>query len=96
MDNVWSRIEELTAHLCARLGSHGYRVFSPRGEGERSGIVTFLPPTDVDATHLKRVVGQLQQKNIVIAAREGRLRASPHFYNTREQLDTLVDALVKE
>jgi len=96
IDNVWLRIEELTAHLCERLTSHGYRVFSPRGDGERSGIVTFEPPTDTDRTELKRIVGRLQQMNIVIAAREGRLRVSPHFYNTREQLDALIDALVKE
>jgi selenocysteine lyase/cysteine desulfurase len=96
IDNVWSRIEELTAHLCRRLASHGYRVFSPRSDGERSGIVTFDPPAATDRAAVKRIVDRLQQKNIIIAAREGRLRASPHFYNTTEQLDALIDALVKE
>ena len=28
-----------------------------------------------------------------IAVREGRLRASPHFYNTEEQIDRLIAAL---
>ena len=28
-----------------------------------------------------------------IAVREGRLRASPHFYNTEEQIDRLMEHL---
>jgi len=34
-----------------------------------------------------------KEKQTEIAFREGRLRASPHFYNTEEQIDRLVDAL---
>jgi selenocysteine lyase/cysteine desulfurase len=33
------------------------------------------------------------EKKIEIAFRENRLRASPHFYNTEEQIDQLVAAL---
>ena len=42
---------------------------------------------------LKKIVADLEKQGIVIVVREGRLRASPHFYNTDEQIDRLVAAL---
>jgi selenocysteine lyase/cysteine desulfurase len=94
-ETVWRRIEALTAHLCARLASRGYRVLSPRGEGERSGIVGFAaPPPEFRATPpLPEIVLALERKGVVIALREGRLRASPHFYQGTEQIDRLLGAL---
>ena len=75
IDNVWSRIEALTSQLCTGLGRKGYRVFSPREDGQKSGIVAFQPP--VGAGELQQIVAELEKKNIVIVVREGRLRASP-------------------
>jgi len=95
IDTVWERIEAITARLCDGLSRKGYRVFSPRGDGERSGIVVFEPPEGV----MRRIpppgqiVADLEKQGIVIVMREGRLRASPHFYNTSEQIDTLINAL---
>lgn len=88
---IWSRIEALTTRLCDGLASKGYRVFSPRGRGERSGIVVFEPPSGGGSC--ADVVAALRRQDIVIVVREGRLRASPHFYNTQEQIDHLLDAL---
>lgn len=91
LDEVWRRLETLTDHLCQRLPDKGYTVFSPRKtSSEKSGIVIFSPPEGKDP---KRIVGQLQQQGIYLVVREGRLRASPHFYNTIDQIDALVDAL---
>ncbi len=94
---VWSRVEALTTRLCEALEAKGYPVFSPRASpGERSGIVIFdLPAPLRDRTDPKQLVAELQKQNIVIVVREGRLRASPHFYNTPAQIDRLVDALPK-
>lgn len=99
IENIWSRIESLTARLCDGLKSKGYRVFSPRGAGERSGIVVFdlplpLPPPDGrNVPAAEKIVAELETRGIIIVVREGRLRASPHFYNTPEQIDQLVGAL---
>ncbi|MEM8737418.1 MAG: aminotransferase class V-fold PLP-dependent enzyme [Planctomycetota bacterium] len=91
---VWSRVEALTARLCAGLEDRGYTVFSPRErESERSGIVVFEPGPAGGGVDPRRVVFDLQQAGIVVALREGRLRASPHFYNTPQQMDRLVAAL---
>lgn len=95
IENIWSRVEALTARLCDGLAGKGYRMFSPRGDGERSGIIAFEPPLqDVRRTPpLTQIVADLEKQGIVIVVREDRLRASPHFYNTPRQIDALVDAL---
>lgn len=94
---VWQRIESLTQRLCDGLVAKGYRVFSPRREpAERSGIVVFEADrrgVGQDSGAAQRVASDLAKRNIVVAVREGRLRASPHFYNTEAQMDRLVAAL---
>lgn len=92
---VWSRVEGLTTRLCDGLNARGYPVYSPRqNPGERSGIVIFdLPESQRDTLDPRRLVADLQKQGIVIVMREGRLRASPHFYNTEAQIDRLIEAL---
>ena len=51
----------------------------------------FEPPDE--APTLPQIVADLERQGIVIVVREGRLRASPHFYNTPAQIDRLVEAL---
>ena len=96
VDTIWSRIEALTARFCEGLRTKGYRLFSPRDSAaERSGIVVFEPPLPSLRTTPppEQIQSALQQRGIVVAIRGGRLRASPHFYNTADQIDALVDAL---
>lgn len=91
LDNVWSKIDVLNANLRIGLKSKGYRVISPDGEDERSGIVTFMPQReDISA---KQVAGELEKQGVVVAVRMGRLRSSLHFYNREDQVDRLLDAL---
>ncbi|MEX0776364.1 MAG: aminotransferase class V-fold PLP-dependent enzyme [Phycisphaeraceae bacterium] len=95
-DEIWRRLEALTARLCEGLREKGYRIFSPRGEGERSGIVIFDPPESRDTGRIPdptQIVADLEQQGIIIVMREGRLRASPHFYNTAGQIERLIEAL---
>jgi len=89
IDLVQQRILALTDQLCAGLQDRGYQVFSSRRPGEASGIVTFTSPAHDPA----QIVAQLEHQKIIIVLREGRLRASPHFYNTPEQIDQLLAAL---
>jgi selenocysteine lyase/cysteine desulfurase len=91
-DTIWQRIEQRTARLCEGLQQKGYRIFSPREtEAERSAIVIFEPPES--AGDPEKITQHLAQQQIHIVLRNGRLRASPHFYNTLEQMDQLVEAL---
>lgn len=91
LETVWSRIDALCQHLRGRVSEKGYAIVTPPGPAERSGIVAFDPPGDIRSNPV--TIKQLSDQGIVIAERMGHLRASPHFYNSIEQIDQLVDAL---
>lgn len=79
----------LSGYLAERLSSKGYNVVSSRLPGETSAVVT--------CTHKQHSPRELYRlllaKNIFTAPRANRLRISPHFYNTREEVDALIEAL---
>ena len=93
MQAVEARILGLTQHAIAGLERLGYPVVSPQGPGERSGIVCFTPhPQRQDRTP-QQMVDDLAARNIAAAARGTVIRISPHFYNTIEEIDTLLNVL---
>lgn len=93
VETIYERVDALNMHLRDGLASKGWRVISPPEPQERSGMVVFDPGEANGDVSLKRIAGQLEADGIIIALRGGRLRASPHFYNTTQQIDKLVDAL---
>ncbi len=92
VDNICARLLFLTDRLVTGLRDKGYRVFSPRERQESSGIVAFSS----DLHDHNQIQRHLQSEHrLVIAARRGKLRASPHFYNTEKEIDQLVELLPK-
>jgi selenocysteine lyase/cysteine desulfurase len=90
VDAVAGRMKALTDRLIEGVEGKGYRVVSPRAEGEWSGIVSFVSDRhDHQAAWRKLRV----EEKTEIAVRGGRLRVSMHFYNTEEQVDRLVGRL---
>jgi selenocysteine lyase/cysteine desulfurase len=86
---VESTILRLSDRLRVELPLRGYTlVFSPEAK-ERSGIVSFRHPRMVPA----EVHQRLRDAGIVISLRADFLRASPHFYNSDEDISRLLDAL---
>jgi cysteine desulfurase/selenocysteine lyase len=90
IDAIFQRVVGLTDRLVAGLKDKGYRIVSSRRPGEASGIVAFTTEAHDQEALRKHLLGEYK---IVIALREGRLRASPHFYNTEQEIDRLIDAL---
>jgi selenocysteine lyase/cysteine desulfurase len=88
---IHRRVAALTAYLRRRLTEKKYRVISSDRPGETSGIIAFESPQGREKH--SAIVHELEQKRIIIAERVGRLRASPHFYNTSDDIDRLVEAL---
>ncbi len=88
-----SRIEEhlavLGRELCERLQAKGYRVVSSRRPGETSGIFCFTHPR----FSAQELAARLEQRGIIVSARLGRLRISPHLYNTLEEIVEVVAQL---
>jgi cysteine desulfurase/selenocysteine lyase len=90
IEDIQVRVKQNTDLLVEGLRSRGWKVHSPRTPSEWSGIVSFSSDrheTDEVRKHLR------SEFKIVLANRLGRLRASPHFYNTPEEMRQLVDAL---
>lgn len=83
------RVQSVTNLLVDRLAGVGASVYSSRQPGEWSGIVSFEWPSG-DPRRLKL---HCLQRQVMISYRDGRLRASPHFYNNASDIDALLDAL---
>ncbi|MCI0458125.1 MAG: aminotransferase class V-fold PLP-dependent enzyme [Gemmataceae bacterium] len=81
-----ARVLELTDYLCARAEAAGLGVFSSRRPGEKSGIVSLTAP----GADVRQLVKRCREQGIVINQRAGRLRVSPHCYNTFEEIDRLL------
>jgi len=88
---IAERVLELTDYLCDKAQRAGCEVYSSRRPEDKSGIVSImLPGADV-----RQTVKQCRAEGIVVNQRAGRVRISPHCYNTHGEIDRLVDTLVK-
>jgi cysteine desulfurase / selenocysteine lyase len=85
LDRIERRVLELAEFTADVLRRSGATIVN-----ENTHIVAAHWP-DRDASALAR---ELQAQRIIVAARHGNLRVSPHFYNTEEDLDRLKNALV--
>ena len=83
----YHRVLKVTDHLIDGLKKKGRRILTPLHSDRRSGIVVFEDP-DPPATFKK-----LKSLNITLASRVNSIRASPHYYNTEEEIDKLLAAL---
>ncbi len=88
--NIQSYLETLTDHLCERLRNTDYEVVSSRRSGEKSQIVCIRHNAGLTSMDL---YSHLKKRDIITAPRGDRLRISPHFYNSFEDIDELVNAL---
>lgn len=87
---IQAYLESLTDHLCDRLRNTRFKVVSPRRAGEKSQIVCIRNTAGLSSMD---TYAHLKKRNIITAPRGDRLRISPHFYNTIEEIDQLVNAL---
>jgi selenocysteine lyase/cysteine desulfurase len=86
-DTIEARIFELTDYLIDRLRAQGCAIVSPvTHRGERSGIVSFRPP----AIDLPTFAERLHAAGVIVSMRGDAIRVSPHFYNTIEDLERLL------
>lgn len=88
-DTVKERIYELAEYLSNRLREVGFKVLSDSFDERRTGIVV-ASREEVDS---RRLVKELLDRNIVVKERLGRIRFSPHIYNSFEQLDRTAEEI---
>jgi cysteine desulfurase/selenocysteine lyase len=84
---VEARIIALCDYLVDGLRRKGRPIVTPLVEGRRSGIVCFGVE---DAVNL---VERLIERDVIVSAREGKVRAGIHFYNDEDDVDRLLAEL---
>jgi selenocysteine lyase/cysteine desulfurase len=89
IEDIGQRVLALTDRLVGGLRGQGASVLSPRSEGRASGIVSFTLPDQAPAATARRLVSH----GVFVVARRGGVRASPHFYNSEEEIDRLLAIL---
>jgi len=87
IENIQKRILKLTDHLIESVKSLGLKLQTPEEPQYRSGVVNFK----ID--NPKEVAESLNRKGIIVSARAHGLRVSPHFYNTEQEIDKLVEEI---
>ncbi len=84
-------ISETLAPLMTRLydgvAATGASMLTPPNDGRRSGIVSFEHPD------FARIGAELANREIIVWAGDGRVRASAHLYNDESHVDRFVEAL---
>jgi cysteine desulfurase / selenocysteine lyase len=87
---VEREVLRLADRLRAELPARGYQLLlKPVAPGERSGIVSFRHPRMVPT----ELHARLKDAGVIIALRGDFLRASPHYYNSDQDIDRLLEAL---
>jgi selenocysteine lyase/cysteine desulfurase len=88
---IAERVTELTDYLCVGAERAGFEVYSSRRPEDKSAIVSLIVP----GGDVRAVVRSCRQQGIVINQRGGRIRVSPHAYNSFEEIDRLLRILVQ-
>ncbi len=93
-ESIAAHIYSLTDRLLAGLNDLPVSIVTPRARQNRSGIVTFsVGPAEQNV----KLMNRLLQKKILVSVRYtsnvGGIRVSCHFYNSAEDIDTLLAAV---
>ncbi len=84
---IEERIYYLTQYLIGRLVELKIRILSPLASIHRSAIVVFKSRSP------EHLVSYLGKRRIIVSARGGGIRVSPHFYNDEGDIDRLISEL---
>lgn len=88
VSQIEKRVLDLTGRLIEGLHAKGYHVSTPTKGSERSGIVVFRSDR-----HSTTELYELLQRANVVSAERGGLRLSPHYYNTSEEIEQILEIL---
>ena len=87
VENIQKHILDLTESLMNSVKDLDLQLTTPKDKDHRSGIVHFL----IDGA--QRRSERLREKGVIVSARSNGLRVAPHFYNTKEEIEHLIQEL---
>jgi cysteine desulfurase / selenocysteine lyase len=87
------KIEEhlvlLSQYIKQKLKQRGYVVISSDKPEEHSAIITF----ESNSHSAEEICSHLASMNIIVSSRVGKIRVAPHFYNSKGDIDQMIEAL---
>src|SRR6202011_4044262 len=86
--NIQERLRDFTDRILERCTSAGVRTFTPREREQRCGIVT------LECEHPEEVEAKLHAAGVIVDSRPGRIRLSPHWCVTDEELERGMDLVL--
>jgi selenocysteine lyase/cysteine desulfurase len=86
-ERIWPRLQMLTDRVVSRARQSGCGIMSPEDARTRGGIVMLR------LAQPQETVNELAERGYTVDYRPGLLRVSPHFFNTLEDVDTLMDEI---
>jgi selenocysteine lyase/cysteine desulfurase len=86
--NIQARLRDLTSRILERCDEAGVRTFTPRERERRCGIVT------LECDHPEEVEAALHREGVIVDSRPGRVRLSPHWCVTEEELERGMDLVL--
>jgi selenocysteine lyase/cysteine desulfurase len=86
--NIQERLRDLTGRILERCDEAGVRTFTPRERERRCGIVT------LECDHPEEVEAALHREGVIVDSRPGRVRLSPHWCVTEEELERGMDLVL--
>ena len=90
VENIQERLRDLTDRILERCGAAGVRTFTPGDRSRRCGIVT------LESDRPEEVEARLHARGVIVDSRPGRVRLSPHWCVTDEELERGMDLVLEE
>jgi cysteine desulfurase / selenocysteine lyase len=91
IETIHTRVLELTDRIIEGLRLKGIEIVSPvERVDERSAILSF---TMGSAEANKECHEKLKANSVLVALRDGRIRVSPNFFNTEDEIDAFLGML---
>jgi len=88
VQNIQERLRDLTDRILERCDEAGVRTFTPRERERRCGIVT------LECERPEEVENQLHAEGVIVDSRPGRVRLSPHWCVTDDELERGMDLVL--
>ncbi len=88
MKNVENQVKKVDTVLVDGLLEAGYELQTPADETQRIYLNVKVPDPG-------ETVKELQKHDIHVSSRVGGVRIAPHFYNTKEEAETLLEKIIE-
>jgi kynureninase len=88
VERIQERLRDLTDRILERCAEAGVKTFTPRERPQRCGIVT------LECDRPEEVEAKLHAAGVIVDSRPGRIRLSPHWCVTEEELERGMDLVL--